>query len=159
MAGNLGKRLLVGVGALLAMLALSASARPGAAHAEASYFSFCAQADRVCVEGTQVAGPVGAEFCEGDPNGSSHPNAAACVDKANDQVWVDDTAEDSRSGMAYVLGSGGTWYICRNKHGNGSWARCNFDWPEGRSFDLYLSDWDFSAGVGSNLWYVRTFND
>lgn len=159
MAGILRRQALPGLVALFAVLALSAIAKPGAAHAEASYFSFCAQADRVCVEGAQVAGPVGAEFCVGDPNGSTHPNAGVCVDKANDLVWVSDTAQDSRSGMGYVLGSGGTWYICRNKWGNGTWARCNFDWPEGRTFDVYLGDWDFSAGVGSDLYYTRSFND
>lgn len=148
-----------GLVAGVAALALSGGAAPASAQAEANYWPWCSQGDRVCVEGPQVSGHSGSEFCEWDFNGTAHPNAAACVDKANDIVWVKDTAEDGRSGMANVLGSGGTWYHCRNKHGNGSWARCNFDWPENRSFDLYLQDWNFSAGVGSELYWVRAFND
>ncbi|TDB78806.1 MULTISPECIES: hypothetical protein [unclassified Micromonospora] len=54
-----------------------------------------------------------------------------CVDYSGDYVYVKDNDADSYSGLAYIWSQYGVAdRYCRNTHGNGTWARCNFDWSE-----------------------------
>lgn len=84
-------------------------------------------------------------------------NATAVAKRVGDYLYVRDDCADGRSAVAKVTiisGSNtGDAYVCRNSHGNGTWARCDFNWPEnvGMSFaaGVYNGDtgylkWDYA---------------
>ena len=48
-------------------------------------------------------------------------------------IYVKDTCPDGRSAVARftpIENANFDTRICRNSSGNGTWVRCNFDWPE-----------------------------
>lgn len=71
-----------------------------------------------------------------------------------DYMYVRDMCADGASTLMQLTilsGSGtGDHYICRNKHGKGSWARCNFDWPENRLIQVSIGFYD--AQTGDQWW-------
>ncbi|MGH3648116.1 MAG: hypothetical protein ACRDTM_13205 [Micromonosporaceae bacterium] len=78
--------------------------------------------------------PAGADWCWYD----SH--VRICIKWEGDYVYVKDKVSDGRSAVAEVYGPVSTWeprsLYCRNPYGTGTWARCNFDWPENNYYDL-----------------------
>lgn len=81
-----------------------------------------------------------------DPNGME---AVVAVKLAGDYVYVLDDCKDGRSAMAMVTGyDNGEWVKrkCRNPHGVDTWARCNFDWPEGAEKNLIGGSYDGDTG-------------
>ncbi|MET9268512.1 hypothetical protein [Kribbella sp. NPDC003557] len=113
---------------------------PGAAHlpvahADAGYFDDCAYDWLHCGTGEQVdltADQVRArtDLCLWDNNDGSHPNAAVCIKRDGDVVFVRDTDSDGRSALGQIGFTVDNIYVCRNGHGSGTWARCDFQWPE-----------------------------
>jgi hypothetical protein len=125
---------------------------PGAAqlpraYADANYFDSCSYDWLHCGTGSQVdltGDQVRArtDFCLGDDNGNTHPNAAVCIKRDTDVVFVRDTDSDGRSALGQIGFSAANIYVCRNAHGFGTWARCDFGWPESQAL-LRTADCDF----------------
>jgi hypothetical protein len=117
-------------GALLALATtvIAVFALQSPSMADENYHSSCAEASVSCQNGVEVAGPQG----ECKTAGSGYASTIVCVDYSGDFVYVKDNKPDSRSALGYVTSQDGsvTARICRNAHGNDSWARCNFDWAE-----------------------------
>ncbi|WP_460807511.1 hypothetical protein [Micromonospora zhanjiangensis] len=54
-----------------------------------------------------------------------------CVKYDGDYVYVLDGKADGNAAMGIIDSEKGIGRrYCRNPHGNGTWARCNFDWSE-----------------------------
>jgi hypothetical protein len=86
-------------------------------------------------------------------------DASAAIKLVGDYMYVRDDCADGRSAVgmvSYAQGGETVKRICRNAHGNNTWARCNFDWPESavKQFTAgvyngstgYLS-WDFGRSI------------
>jgi hypothetical protein len=102
--------------------------------ADDGYFTWCSSSDISCQTGVEVSGPTGEDNCTTDPNF----NTRICVNYTGDIVFVRDGDADGNSAMGMVRASSGVaerW--CRNAHGNGTWAKCNFDWSESAAKDVY----------------------
>ena len=118
--------------------------------------------------GVKVSSPVGREtWIIGSPDAWAWSNLTRCGDwesrawvrRTGDYVYLKDECADGRSAVAQVtFPYNGTNYhrMCRNSHGNGTWARCNFNWPEGPMKQLTAGSnnqstgykhWDYGAGV------------
>ena len=125
---------------------------PGAAHvpvahADAGYFDDCSYDWLHCGTGEQVdltSDQVRArtDLCLWDNNDGSHPNAAVCIKRDGDVVFVRDTDSDGRSALGQIGFTVDNIYVCRNGHGSGTWARCDFQWPESNA-RLRTMDCDF----------------
>lgn len=95
--------------------------------ADDTYFTFCSTSAVSCQTGVEVSGPSGHDACVT----ATATNTRVCIDYAADVVFVTDGRADGNSGLAMVRATAGVaerW--CRNPHGNGTWARCDFDWSE-----------------------------
>ncbi|SCL44543.1 hypothetical protein GA0070606_0339 [Micromonospora citrea] len=91
------------------------------------YFVGCESSSASCQTGVKVAGPVGVCMTES----ATYASTSVCLDYNGDHVYVRDGSADGRSAMARIDSERGLAYrYCRNTHGHGSWARCNFDWSE-----------------------------
>ncbi|WP_189047283.1 hypothetical protein [Micromonospora sonchi] len=56
---------------------------------------------------------------------------SVCIDYDGDYVYVKDGKADGYAAMALVYSANGVnTRLCRNNHGNGTWAKCNFNWAE-----------------------------
>jgi hypothetical protein len=100
-----------------------------------------AQAESIWKTGDQVGAP---NWTEWDPpafavsydtpsDGSQPkcgPDSVVFVKRAGDYLFVKDTCKDGRSAVGRVSWSPNEYRTCRNPYGRGTWARCNFDWPE-----------------------------
>jgi hypothetical protein len=121
--------------------------------ADDNYLSRCSASSVSCQTGVKVSGP-NTNFCEAD----TYWNTTVCIDFTGDIVYVRDGLADYNSALARILSEGGTVRerFCRNPHGDGTWARCNFDWVESVTkyvdggvrldsdlFDVYPL-WDFA---------------
>lgn len=96
------------------------------------------------VVGTKVSAPADlSEFgCDGDHT-VANSHVKVCFKPSGDKVYVKDGSADGRSGMAELnVMSTGRNTVCRNKHGAGSWAYCDFNFIEHRavSFRGYTLD-------------------
>ncbi|MEQ4305380.1 hypothetical protein ABNF97_29035 [Plantactinospora sp. B6F1] len=92
------------------------------------YFVGCEGAYASCQTGVKVSYPVG--VCTTAP-ASTYGATIVCVEYDGDYVYVKDNDADGRSAMARIDSERGLAYrYCRNTHGAGSWARCNFNWSE-----------------------------
>lgn len=82
-------------------------------------------------EGTLVSGP-GAS-CNDTADNADNSYVKVCFEPDGDYLYVRDDEQDGRS--AYGRFDSG-WEpgrdACRNKHGIGTWVRCNYDITEGR---------------------------
>jgi hypothetical protein len=123
---------------------------PRAYAADASYFEECSFDWLHCGTGEQVdltSDQVRArtDLCLWDNNDGSHPNAAVCIKRDGDVVFVRDTDSDGRSALGQIGFTVANIYVCRNAHGAGTWARCDFQWPENNA-RLRTMDCDFDSG-------------
>jgi hypothetical protein len=75
------------------------------------------------------------------------------VKKDGDYTFVKDQCADGRSATAQVIVYNKDQSIrsrkyCRNSHGAGTWARCNFDWVESDSGFCMPTDPSSGTGTG-----------
>jgi hypothetical protein len=107
----------------LVLAVLMAGATPAAAFAEE------------IVTGEKVKGPGTA--CEG--NNASNDHVKVCFQPDGEWIYVRDQDSDGRSAYGQVFGRD---RHCRNPHGNGTWARCNYSFREGSgvTFRGYTKD-------------------
>ncbi|WP_344922359.1 hypothetical protein [Plantactinospora mayteni] len=113
-------------------------AAPTSAMADESWYDDCvAYASSVCQTGVQVGGPAGEDECA-TASADMH-YTRVCINFDGDYVYVKDGKEDTHSAIAAVTGGTGsvTGRYCRNPYGNGTWARCNFDWTESGEKRVY----------------------
>ncbi len=131
---TLGRRLASRAAAVALAIGAAVFSVQSPSMADDSYFTWCGSSNVSCQTGVQVSGPSGQDTCLTDPN----RNTRVCVNYAGDIVYVRDGSEDTHSAMALITASAGVadrW--CRNPHGVGSWARCNFDWSETANKNVY----------------------
>ncbi|WBQ05195.1 hypothetical protein [Kribbella sp. CA-293567] len=88
--------------------------------------------------GTKVSGPGGA--C----NYAFVANNAVkvCFEPDGELLYVYDGKSDGRSAIGEVSFS---HKGCRNKWGKGTWARCNYSWPEGKKAFIIGGTRDFEG--------------
>lgn len=121
-------RTVVRCAVLLAATSLTLLAMPSAAMADENYYYDCGYDSVACQTGvTNVL--VEGECMTAD---AAHHKTSVCVDYSGDYVYVYDGQSDGYAAMAEVYTTRGTinTRLCRNNHGYGTWARCNFDWVE-----------------------------
>ncbi|WP_406070844.1 hypothetical protein [Micromonospora sp. NBC_01638] len=108
------------------VIAVFAAAPPSSAAAD-NYLDVCGFSQYSCQTGVKVAGPVG----ECLMTTAYYHSTIVCIDYDGDFVYVKDNQADGYSALGQVWSQYGVAErYCRNTHGNGSWARCNFDWRE-----------------------------
>ncbi len=124
---GLGRRLRGGLLALVVTaVAVFAAPTPSMAAGD-NYFISCDAAFSSCQTGKKVSSPAGVCGIASAYYGST----IVCVDYYGDYVYVKDNKADGYAAMAVIESDRGIAYrFCRNPHGNGSWAKCNFDWSE-----------------------------
>lgn len=111
-----------------------AAPTPGMA-AEADFYEGCASGSVSCQNGVSVSSapssPCGSLTKELS-GGVIVTVSRVCVDPSGDYVYVYDGYADGYAALGQVeANSGVDVRLCRNGHGTGTWARCNFDWSEG----------------------------
>jgi hypothetical protein len=96
--------------------------------ADESFYPQCDDPGVGCQTGVEVAGPQG----ECHEAGSSYASTIVCVDNDGDFVYVKDNKADGAAALGAITSQNEatSFRICRNNNGNGTWARCNFDWNE-----------------------------
>ncbi|MFG3691733.1 hypothetical protein [Micromonospora sp. NPDC047740] len=108
---------------------------PSASWADDNYYDHCSRSDISCQTGVEVGGP-DYDKCYQE---STH-DTIVCIKFAGDIVYVYDGSTDGNSAMGAVAtpdaGSVSVRY-CRNPHGSGTWAKCNFDWVEDTTKIVY----------------------
>lgn len=124
------------------------SAQAGAAHAvsvssapEPQFAGRCGRVEVICQNG-ELSG--NASSCVPDcryirhcfVSSSDEPDVGVCVQPHGDFVWVNDRSSDGNGGIGAAFNDQFGQRICRNAHGSGTWARCDWNWPEGSSWDL-----------------------
>lgn len=112
---------------------------PSASWADDNYFVFCSKSTVSCQTGAETGTPWGAaDSCNEEP----YTDTNVCIKYDGDIVYVYDGSADGNSAIALVhIGDAGEGHVanrwCRNPHGLGSWARCNFNWPEDKTKEVY----------------------
>ncbi|MFE9203449.1 hypothetical protein [Micromonospora sp. NPDC006431] len=102
--------------------------------ADENYLDHCTDYGVRCQTGVQVGEPTVADQCGTDETYLT----AVCVVEHGDIVYVRDGRVDGHSGLARIdAGAGVAWRYCRNPHGGGTWAKCNFDWAEDYVTNVY----------------------
>ena len=121
--------------ALAAAIGTAVLAVPSTSWAADNFLDQCGGATVSCQTGTSSAAPADADYCKIE----SSTRTRVCVKYVGDIVWVKDDAADGNSALARLNGDQGSIHqrFCRNPHGAGSWARCNFDWAENSLLDVY----------------------
>ncbi|WP_203858309.1 hypothetical protein [Plantactinospora mayteni] len=111
-------------------------AAPTPAMANEDWLYECAFQNVSCQTGTKVDS-VPSDKC--GTAGSAGHLTRVCVLYHGDKVYVRDGQADGHSAVGVVISSTGSirTRYCRNPHGNGTWAECNFDWTEESSKDVY----------------------
>jgi hypothetical protein len=150
---KLNRTLIRGAVYTLAAAVVAVFAVPSAAMADEDYYKDCPESYVSCQTGVEVSGPQG--VCAWT-NTDFH-STSVCVDYVGDYVYVRDGEADTFAAMGFVSTDEGEirGRHCRNNHGYGTWARCDFDWVESagkmvlggykggytRIYDTYL--WEF----------------
>ncbi|MEV4756327.1 hypothetical protein AB0J86_14605 [Micromonospora sp. NPDC049559] len=112
---------------LLAAAMVAVLAVPSAAFAEETFYKSCEYDNVACQTGVEVGLPQGQ--CMGA--NTAYASTQICVDYYGDYVYVRDGRSDGYAAIGYVGSDEGILTrFCRNNHGYGTWARCNFDWVE-----------------------------
>ena len=77
------------------------------------------------------------DACDG--NNAANGHVKVCFQPDGEWLYVRDAAADGRSAYGLVWGRD---RVCRNPHGEGTWARCNYSFREGNSvkFKGYTRD-------------------
>jgi hypothetical protein len=133
-ASSIGRRLAARAAVVAIAIGTAVLAVQSPSLADDAYFTRCSSSNISCQTGVEVSGPSGQDTCETD----GPTNTRVCINYAGDIMFVRDGSTDSNSAMGLVLASAGVaerW--CRNAHGSGTWARCNFDWSETAVKDVY----------------------
>lgn len=135
-------------GVVLGMLA----APPAATAGGDDYTDDCKLSNASCQTGKKVTGTVGPfNKC------ASTATAEVCVGYDADTVFVKDRAADGHSAVAYISAQFGAVDLryCRNTQGNGTWVKCDFDWAEDGSKEVYAGHLD---GRSAKVTYKWTFS-
>ena len=133
-----------------------------------------AQADIIWQTGAKVSHTFHSSWPSAESIGGSSKcagtyDAVAEVKLDGDYVYVADTCTDGRSAMAQVItyneaGNSVRHRYCRNPHGYGTWAQCNWDWPEGSNntcdlttdppecYNLVLVAGSYDGNTGNLYW-------
>jgi hypothetical protein len=111
------------------------------------FISLCQDPGVSCQNGVQVSSPTAPDVC-----GTANDFTQVCVHFDGDIVYVKDGRTDSHSALGEISASSGVPIrICRNPYGNGTWARCNFDWAENANKDVFggekitYDNWDLQS--------------
>jgi hypothetical protein len=129
------KAIRVGAVALVAtVIAVFAAPAPSMADGD-DYYSACFASWVSCQTGTKVSGAIG--VCDTVP--AAFGATVVCVVYDGDYIYVKDGDSDGHSAMAKIKADNGSVLdrFCRNPHGAGTWARCNFDWAEAGEKRVY----------------------
>lgn len=114
-------------------VAVFAAPKPSMASGD-QYFVSCDASWSSCQTGVKVSYPVG--VC--DTVSAYYGSTIVCIEYNGDYVYVKDNDADGDSAMARIDSEYGVAVrYCRNPHGAGSWARCNFDWSESGTKDVW----------------------
>ncbi|WP_027935397.1 hypothetical protein [Amycolatopsis thermoflava] len=112
------------------------AAAPAAGAAGADYMEICQSAKVSCQNGAKVSGPGSYDRCGTTTAAASYTQV--CVEYDGDVVYVKDGSADGSSSFGKVSSTSGTAYrFCRNPHGAGTWAKCDFDWSEAADKQVY----------------------
>ncbi|MFG2099851.1 hypothetical protein ACGFJ5_04550 [Micromonospora echinaurantiaca] len=112
---------------LLAAAMVAVFALPSAAMAEDNYYKTCEYDYASCQTGVKVGLPQGQCMT----TSLAYAYTQICIDYNGDYVYVRDGKADGYAAIGYVNSTNGVdSRYCRNNHGYGTWARCNFDWAE-----------------------------
>lgn len=153
---KLGRRNGARFAVVAAAIGAAVFAFPSPSFAEDNYFEWCSRGNVSCQTGTKVSGPSGQDACAVEYTNYTQ----VCINYDGDIVYVLDGVSDGNSAIGAVSTPdagdvSGRW--CRNPHGVGTWAKCNFNWVEDTTKAVY-------GGVrydSDSLWYVKlwTFSD
>jgi len=142
------------VGLLTFVLTVTAVfAAPPPSMADGSYYWECSYSWVTCQTGVLVSS-FSYDMCKTAPFEGSR-STRVCIDYEGDYVYVKDGSSDGWPGLAEIVGGTGDVVrrLCRNTHTAGTWARCNFDWSESGSKDVYGGIVYSSASVDTTyLW-------
>lgn len=146
---------------------LALSLFPTAAYAEAHFSSKCGLSYVICKNGIEYTGPNPVYLPNGvaddciDQFPDNEPDVTSCVRYSGDVIWVKDTAADGHSAVAQVTTntSPQVTRICRNRFGAGSWAKCNWDWPEAHAHFWAIVEFNKENDSWSNVKPVKVFDD
>jgi hypothetical protein len=121
-------RVTVRIAMLAAAALVAVFAMPSSAMAEEYYFQDCELERVTCQFGVEVAGPIGQCMTAN----AAHGKTQVCIQYDGDYVYVKDGDADGYGAAALVLSEFGDINMrwCANRHGYGSWVRCNFNWRE-----------------------------
>jgi len=110
---------------------------PSASRADGDQFlDFCSGSNVSCQNGAQVWEVIGEDKCKVEPVS----NTEVCIDYDSDTVYVLDGDADGNSALGTVYNDtfGSVMYrICRNKYGQATWVKCNFNWVENDNHTVY----------------------
>ncbi|MEU5721007.1 hypothetical protein ABZ783_04170 [Micromonospora sp. NPDC047738] len=109
---------------------------PSPSWADDNYYGSCSYSFVACQTGVEVSPPTGVDWCKSKDYAA---DTQVCIKFDGDIVYVKDGKSDGHSAMGWI----GTPYagslserFCRNPHGAGTWAKCNFDWVEDTTKDV-----------------------
>lgn len=114
------------------------------------FYADCALSNVSCQNGAQVWEVIGEDRCEVE----SHTNTEVCIDYDSDTVYVLDGDADGNSAIGWVTNThfgSVNQRVCRNKYGQTTWVKCNFNWVED---DAHL----VGGGVRIDNNNIRMFN-
>ncbi|MFG3689315.1 hypothetical protein [Micromonospora sp. NPDC047740] len=105
--------------------------------ADGTYLDKCSRPDVSCQTGVKVDPPLLLSWCEEAP--ADRHYTRVCIQFTGDKVYVFDGASDGHSALGNVFTGAGSVNdrYCRNPHGAGTWAECNFDWVEDSAKHVY----------------------
>ena len=83
-----------------------------------------------------------------------NPDGTLCVKRYDDIVWLRDDKADGHSFVyrMYRTDNKGDARTCRNPHGRGTWARCNFDWDEDHYWAYSANEYEASTRQWTGNW-------
>lgn len=157
----------VTIGALLLSIAFTiiAPAPSMASTTEDQFSRFCFDSTVICQNGVKLDVTGGGAFPEDSKCWEGYadpiPGNKVCIKTYGDYVYVRDFKAEGDSTVAEIIrqdGVGSSWW-CRNKYGYDTWVKCNFDWPEGHSYDMWLWTFDAPTDRWTRYEYVGTFVD
>jgi hypothetical protein len=137
----------------IAVTAVFAAPSPGMAAGDDFYYD-CRYSWYSCQTGVLVTS-FSYDICKTAPQAGSR-STRVCVNYEGDYVYVKDGDADTWSAVAQIAGAGSgdvVFRVCRNPHGAGTWARCNFNWSESGEKDVWGGiRYDSTDLTMTNLW-------
>jgi hypothetical protein len=129
---RIGSALALGGASLaLAAIPLAANAEPATRTAQPA-----PSAAQVAPAGVAAAPAASTSlYCVSNGHG-----AQACFAPYGDKIYVKDTKSDGYSAVGWFRTDYGRSSGCRNSHGAGTWAVCNFNMREGHKVTLWAVD-------------------